>query len=235
MCREAKLLPEPEKISPLIEKPVRRNAAICADRPFPTGLKLMICMGLSIGAFATRTPSAIGILFLLNIVLLVVFRRGPITLRREIKVLCWQVVMITGLYVLRFGFENGIVPGILTSLQLFLAFFPGVIFIQTTPQTQIVMTLEKIMPCRAAFVLAMSIKFVPLMIREVQTIYEAQVFRGAKILPKDLVNPRNWKDLMHCLLFPAIVHGMVTASEIATAARAREFGRSDQRTNWPGA
>ncbi len=192
-------------------------------------------MGLSIAAFATRTPMPIGVLFLLNVALLLGFRSGPITLRREIKVLCWQTGVITGLYTLRFGLKEGIIPGLLISGQLFLAFFPGVIFIQTTPQTQIVMTLEKIMPSRVAFVLAMSIKFIPIMLGEIRIIYEAQVFRGARILPKDLLNPFHWTDVMHCLLFPAIVHGMVTANEIATAAKARDFGKYDERTHWPGA
>jgi energy-coupling factor transport system permease protein len=198
------------------------------------GFKLLICMGLSIAAFATRTPLLIGILILLNAALLLGLKNGPITIRREIKVLCWQTALIAGLYVLRFGPEKGILPGVLTSLQLFLAFFPGAVFIQTTPQAQIVMTLEKAMPYRAAFVLTISLKFVPLMIREIKTIYEAQVFRGARILPKDLMNPRNWKDLMHCLLFPAIVHGMGTAGEIAASAKARDFGKYHKRTNWLG-
>lgn len=198
------------------------------------GPKLFICMALSICAFVTRTPLTLFILFLFNVGIFVGFRNGPITLRREIKVFCWQIIIITGLYVIRFGLKDGVIPGMLTSLQLFLAFFPGVIFIQTTPQTQIVMSLEKVMPYKAAFVVSTSIRFIPFMIREIKSIYEAQVFRGAKILPKDLINPLNWKDVIHCLLFPAIVQCMVAAGEIATAAKARNFGHRNKRTNWPG-
>jgi len=192
-------------------------------------------MGLSICAFVTRTPLTLLVLLLLNAGILIGFRSGPITLRREIKVFCWQITIITGLYVLRFGFKQGVIPGIITSAQLFLAFFPGVIYIQTTPQSQIVMALEKIMPYRAAFVLAMSIRFIPFMIREIKAIYEAQVYRGARILPKDIINPLNWPDLIHCLLFPTVVQCMVVASEIAAAAKARAFGKQDKRTHWPGA
>jgi energy-coupling factor transport system permease protein len=204
------------------------------ERQLSAGYKMMLCMALSISAFVARTPLPLLVLFLLNAVVLLWFRRGPLTLKREIRVLCWQIFIITGLYVLRFGFQSGWVPGFLTAIQLFLAFFPGVIFLQTTPQTQIVMTLEKIMPSRMAFVLAMSIQFMPLMIREIRTIYEAQVFRGARILPSDLINPKNWKDVLHCLLFPSIVQCMVAAHDIATAAKARDFGKFSKRTHWPG-
>ena len=215
-------------------KSQRKDSGINFGKSFPAGLKLLLCMGLSIIAFTTRTPITIGILFIINAALILVLKSGPITLTREIKVLCWQTALITGLYIFRFGFSQGVIPGILTSMQLFLAFFPGVIFIQTTPQEQIVMTMEKILPYKAAFVLAKSIKFMPMMLKEVKNIYEAQVFRGARILPKDLLNPFNWKDMMHCIVFPAIVHGMVSASEIAAAAKARGFGKYDKRTNWPG-
>jgi energy-coupling factor transport system permease protein len=224
----------PEKLMLPVEETKGQDLSPPNPKHFPAGLKLLVCMGLSIAAFAARTPLPIGILVFLNVVLMLWFKTGPIAVRREIKVFCWQTVLITGLYGVRFGLEKGILPGVLTSLQLFLAFFPGAVFIQTTPQAQILRTLEKVMPYRAAFVLTISLKFVPLMIREIKTIYEAQVFRGARILPKDLMNPRNWKDLMHCLLFPAIVHGMVTAGEIAASAKARNFGKYDKRTNWPG-
>jgi energy-coupling factor transport system permease protein len=210
------------------------TAVLTGKKQLTAGYKLILCMALSILAFIARTPVPLLVLFILNLMILLWFRNGPLPIKREMRVLCWQIFVITGLYILRFGFKSGVVPGFLTAIQLFLAFFPGVIFLQTTPQTRIVMTLEKIMPGRMAFVLAMSIQFMPLMIREFRTIYEAQVFRGARVLPKDLVNPKNWKDLVNCILFPAIVQCMVAAHEIATAAKARDFGIYSERTHWPG-
>ena len=204
-------------------------------KQFPTGYKMLLCMGLSICAFVSRTPALLLLLMAANIVLLLSFRSGPLHLKRELRVLIWQIFIITGLYILRFGFKDGMLPGFLTALQLFLAFFPGVIFIQTTPQARIMMSLEKVMPGRLAFVLAMCMRFIPLMIREIRSIYEAQVFRGARILPKDLIHPANWPDLMHCLLFPAVVQCLVAANEIATSAKARDFGKNEKRTHWPGA
>ena len=87
---------------------------------------------------------------------------------------------------------------------------------------------------KTAFVLATSIRFVPLVIREIRSIHEAQVLRGARILPRDLLRPWHWPDLVHCLLVPVIVQSMALAAEISQAARARDFGISDRRTCWPG-
>lgn len=202
-------------------------------KPFPAGVKLVICTGLSICAFMARTPVLLLVLILLNAAALRGFRKGPVTLGREWRVLVWQTLIITCLYMLRFGFKAGVIPGILISVQLFLSFFPGVIFIQTTPRSRIMASFCKIMPERIAFVLAMCLKFIPILVGEVKAIHEAQVFRGARILPKDLLNPANWPELMHCLLFPAVVHCMVAANEIATAAKARDFGKHPKRTHWP--
>lgn len=142
--------------------------------------------------------------------------------------------MILILYIIRFGIENGVWVGLQTSWQLFLAFFPGMIFMESTSQPRIVQALSRIMPSRTAFVLSVCMKFIPLMVREIRSIYETQVLRGANMLPRDLLRPWNWPDFINCLLVPAIVRSMSMAGEIALAAKARDFGVKKQRTCWPG-
>jgi len=94
--------------------------------------------------------------------------------------------------------------------------------------------LGRLLPARSAFVLAASLKFLPLLLSEISNIYEAQLLRGARILPRDLLWPRNWPDLLHCLIAPSVVQALELADNIARAARAREFGRLRQRTCWSG-
>ena len=200
----------------------------------PVGLKLAVCVGCSFFAFMARTPMALSGLVVVNMILYFGFRSGPVRLKRELKLFFWQTLMIVGLYGFRFGFRDGLFPGVMTSGQLFLAFFPGVVFIQSTSQSQLVKAFSKVMSGRSTFVLTMSLRFLPLILRDIKTLYEAQVFRGAKILPADLANPLNWRDVMHCLVFPITVHCMVLASEIALAAKSRDFMKHDHRTIWPG-
>ena len=201
----------------------------------PAGTKLLLCMALSILAFGARTPTHLACLTAADLLLLLLLRAGANAVWREgRRVFVWQTGIIVGLYLIRFGLE-GLWPGFRTSWQLFMAFLPGMIFLQSTPQPRIVETLMRVLPHKTAFVLAISIRFIPLVLREVRSIHEAQVLRGAKILPRDLLRPWNWGDLIHCLLVPVIVQSLVLSGEIARAARARDFGIEDRRTCWPGA
>jgi energy-coupling factor transport system permease protein len=166
---------------------------------------------------------------------LLIFKRpGRVFLRRAAKTLIWQTGIITGLYGLRFGLSEGLTAGLTISWQLFLAFLPGAIFVQTTAGHRILQMLADVMPYRMAFVLSTCLNYIPLLLGEVKSIYEGQALRGARILPKDLVNPRNWLDVIHCLVVPTIIQSMKLAGEIALAARARDFGVMKCRTFWPG-
>ena len=51
----------------------------------------------------------------------------------------------------------------------------------------------------------------------------AQRLRGARIAPRQLLNPFNWGDLVRCLLLPLMVRALQTAQEAADSAQARGF------------
>ncbi|HPJ68083.1 MAG TPA: energy-coupling factor transporter transmembrane component T [Desulfobacteraceae bacterium] len=200
----------------------------------PAGLKLLCCTLLSICAFAARPVWALIVLSLINLLIVLAFRLGISFFKKEIRVFIWQSLIIMGLYSLRFGFDHGLLPGFLTSWQLFLAFVPGVMFIQTTPRSQVARTLSRIMPWKMAFVLSTSMQFMGLLLEEIRGIYEAQALKGGRILLKDIWKPWNWPDLVHCLIVPGIVQSMAVANQIALAAKARDFGKNNNRTYWPG-
>jgi energy-coupling factor transport system permease protein len=194
----------------------------------------IIALTLSVLAFGARTPALLAWLTAVDGLFLGVTRPGWKFLRRGAKALIWQASIITGLYCLRFGFSEGWAPGLTTAWQLYLAFLPGAVFVEVTPGHWIVRILADVMPYRMAFVMATCLNFIPLLLREVQSIYEGQILRGAKILPRDLTKPWNWPDVVHCLVVPAMVQSMSLAAEIALAARARDFGAMKHRTYWPG-
>lgn len=200
----------------------------------PAGAKLLLAAVASTAAFAARTPTALAALGLCEAGLLVLFRVRPAALLRDLRVLVWQTALIVALYALRFGFPQGLVPGLLTSGQIFLAFLPGAAVLQSTPPSRIARAVGRVLPATTAFVLATSLRFLPLLVSEIRAIYEAQVLRGARILPRDLWKPRCWGDLVNTLLVPAAVHAMALAGDIALAARARHFGAAHRRTYWPG-
>ena len=198
------------------------------------GVKFLGLMILSFFAFGTRTFEGLLWLTAINFVLSLVFRPGMAFVRQEIRVFLWQTVVIVFLYMLRFGLTEGVKPGVMISWQLALTYIPGVIFVKTTPQPRIVETFSAVAPYRVAFVMATCLKFIPLILTEARDIYEGQVFRGAKILPRDLLNPLNWPDVIFCLVLPVIIRSMNLSGEITLAAKARNFGLKEKKTCWPG-
>jgi energy-coupling factor transport system permease protein len=204
------------------------------SRSIAVGVKLLGLMVLSFFAFGTRTSAGLVWLTVINLVLLFLFRSGFVFPWREIKIFLWQTAIIVSLYILRFGLIEGFKPGVMISWQLSLTYMPGVIFVKTTPQPRIVETFTAVAPYRAAFVMSTCLKFIPLVLTEIRNIYEGQVFRGARILRRDLLNPCNWNDVVFCLVLPVIIRSMNLAEEITLAAKARNFGLKKKRTCWPG-
>ena len=198
------------------------------------GLRMLLALSLSCMAFTAHTIPLLLVLTAVNLALLWYLGNGQLSLRRELKAFVWQTLVILVLYLIRFQNLSGLWGGFRVSWQLFLAMLPSMVFVRSTSQTRIVQALNRVMPCRMAFVLSTCLKFAPHLLAEVRSIYEGQVLRGARILPRDLAKPWHWFDLMHCVVVPAVVQSMALAGNIALAARARDFGSQPKRSCWPG-
>lgn len=201
---------------------------------FSAGLTLLVCFGFSLAAILARSPIALCWLTLANLLLLLVRRLDRRFLLRAGRLCLWQGAVVTGLYLLRFGTAEGGLQGLRVSWQLLLVFLPSLILLSGESGSRMAQALGTVLPARSAFVLATSLKFLPLLVTEITSIYEAQRLRGAKIRPRDLLWPGHWGDLLHCLGAPVVVRLLEIAGDIACAARTREFGRFPGRTSWPG-
>jgi len=198
------------------------------------GPALAACVTLSVLAFGARSLTWLVVLTAVDLLLAgLLCSRGSSLWRDAAKLIVWQTVIIVGLYLLRFGLD-GWWPGTRTSWQLFLAFLPGMVLLRSMPQSSLTRTLDRLMPYRVAFVLTASMRFIPLILSEVVSIHEVQMLRGARVLPRDMIRPWNWPDLVRCVLVPAIIQSLALAAQIADAAHARDFGARERRTYWPG-
>lgn len=214
-------------------KTIWQTRAPYSDR-MPAGITLLICIVLSCSACIARQPAPLALISLADMLLLFGLSGQPLhDLKRQVKYLFFQSVIIIPLYFLRYSYD-GILPGVIISWQIFLAFLPGYILMTCINQSKIIKALSRVMPVRTAFVLSVSLNFIPLLIREIQSIYEVQVMRGARILPRDLLRPWHWPDLIHCLMIPAIVRTLAISRDVALAAKVRNFGENDRRTFWTG-
>jgi energy-coupling factor transport system ATP-binding protein len=203
--------------------------------PLPTGAALVISILLSMAAFTARSVPLLVTLTGINLLLLLFRCAHPVAvLRRSARFFIWQAAFITLLYGLRFGWQSGLISGLRVAWQLFLAFWPGMVFMASNPASRVTRALARVLPHQTAFVVSACLRFLPLLIGEMNAIRQAQIFRGAGLLREDLKKPRLWPDWVHCLLVPTLVRALSLASDIALAATARDFGVYKQRTHWPG-
>ena len=200
----------------------------------PLPASLVAAFGLAGFAVACRNWGGLAALLAGNLLLLTLRQVKWSILWQAGRMLIGQSVVLVGLYVLRYGSAVGFPQGMLLSCQLMLAFLPGMIVSQAISRSELTAILARLLPAQGAFVLATTLHFFPLLQREMKTLYAAQVLRGCRIMPRNLLNPLNWRDLVRGLLVPAIVHALVLAGDIALAARVREFSPDRQRTVWPG-
>ncbi|HIJ40945.1 MAG TPA: energy-coupling factor transporter transmembrane protein EcfT, partial [Deltaproteobacteria bacterium] len=150
-------------------------------------------------------------------------RLGFANLWRDIRFFLIQMAVILLLFFLKYGFMEGLWPGLRTGSQIFLLFLPGTILLRTTQGSQMIGSLKKVMPERLAFLLFTSLRFVPFFARESREIAIAQQLRGAPVGIRRAWNPMHWKDLFQCLMIPLMVRALKTARAAAMSAEARGF------------
>jgi energy-coupling factor transport system permease protein len=148
-------------------------------------------------------------------------------------VFIWQVVLVMALYLLRYGTER-LPDGALVAYRLVLLVLPGVLLMKTTHHGDMARLLVRFLPARVGFVLSTCVFFFPTLWNVTVQTYESQVLRGARILPRELINPVNMITLVRVICLPAIVSSLALAKDIALAAHCRWYGLHPDRTVWPG-
>lgn len=204
-----------------IDSPVHRLGA---------GWKLLIGTILSAAAIIAQEPWSLATVLALNAAYYFAARLSLGDLWHDTKYLLMQMCIVMVLYTARYGIPGGLWPGLKIALQIALFFIPGVVFLRTTQASQMMRGLSKVLPYQISFLVFTSFRFVPLFAREIREIAVGQRLRGARLSPRDLSNPANWKDAFNCLIIPLLVRALKTADEAAMSAEARGFGRRPQRT-----
>jgi energy-coupling factor transporter transmembrane protein EcfT len=196
------------------------------------GWKLLLGTALCAAAIGANNPWLLAALLIVNAGYYFLARLSVAELLRDLWFFLVQMAVVIVLYMLRYGVPEGIWPGVRTSLRILLFFLPGIILLRTTRISQMMYSMRKILPYRLAFLVFTSLRFIPFFAREVREIAMAQRLRGARLAPRELLRPRNWPDLLNCLLLPLIIRALKTADEAALSAEARAFGAHPKRTYW---
>ncbi|GIU14516.1 MULTISPECIES: energy-coupling factor transporter transmembrane component T [unclassified Shewanella] len=143
-----------------------------------------------------------------------------------------QLALTLPLYYLLHG-EAKLFEGVIVVLRVFLAMLPGWWLSSTQSPERLGEVLSWGLPAKWAFVIAASIGLLPYMLQETKEIYAIQCLRGANITPKALRNPKNWPELVYCVLLPVLIQLLKLSKQMAKAAKLRHFGKVNKPTHWP--
>jgi energy-coupling factor transport system permease protein len=198
------------------------------------GWKILACTLLSGLAVGARTPVELLALVIVTLAWYFAARLTLVDLWLDCRFFLIQAAIIICLYCLKFGVAHGFWSGVRTSVLVILFFLPGAVLLRTTRTRDVMAGLRRVIPYRLSFLVFVSIRFVPFFLRELESIAAAQRLRGARLLPRQLLSPRNWRELFHCLLLPLMVRALKTADEVALSAEARGFGLRSERTYMNG-
>jgi biotin transport system permease protein len=163
--------------------------ALYVPRPSPVhrmsaGWKLLALAGLSVLLFAVPTLPVVGGALVAVVVLgLVVARLPAVVLGRQARAVMWWIV---SLFVLH-SVLTDVLTGTVTVLRLLALVLAAAVVTATTRVTAMVAVVERICwplqwvgvrPARIGLVIAMALRFIPLISERVDRIREAQAARG---------------------------------------------------------
>ncbi|MGX9462179.1 energy-coupling factor transporter transmembrane component T [Shewanella sp. A14] len=201
----------------------QRDTAICA-------MSLILVCVLSACAFVL--PASL-LVFLAGINALLVIHglicRGNIY--GVIRFGLIQLIFTLSLYLMLYGTAS-LVQGSVVVARILLATIPSWWLCITVASERIGQVLSAFLPRKWAFVVAASLSLLPYMLEEIREIYQIQCLRGARITPKALRNPKNWPELVYCVLFPVLILLLKLSHQMAVAAKSRHFGQYQQPTHW---
>jgi biotin transport system permease protein len=150
----------------------------------PAGVKLLLLAATAVLLFVVPTPAVV--LGALGLVLLV----GLVVARLPVSLLLRQVRVVAVLLVLVFGIQlavAGVLPAVVSVARLLALVLAAAVVTATTPVSAMVRLVERVCaplrfvgvrPARIGLVIALALRFLPLVAERADRIREAQAARG---------------------------------------------------------
>jgi biotin transport system permease protein len=198
----------------------------------PAGWKLLGLAGLSVLVFAVPTlPVVTGALAAVLVVGLVVARLPSAVLVRQARTVLWWLIAILALHTLL----TDVLTGTLTALRLLTLVLAAAVVKANTRVTEMVAVVERVCrplqwvgvrPARIGLVIAMALRFIPLISERAQRIREAQAARGGSV--------RGLRGLT-TMVVPLLVQVLQLAHTVSEALDARGADDAPVRRGGPRA
>jgi energy-coupling factor transport system permease protein len=195
----------------------------------PPWLRLVLAGGLTMAALFQSSPLLLGATGLVWCALYGAANLGWRVLLRDLSLVILQAPVVLLVYLWRQGLA-GLEPACIISMRFALVLLPGLWLQRTTRLVDISQTLRRVLPPRTAFVMAVCLRFLPILARDAREIYALQQLRGARIAPRDLIRPWLWPEACHCLAVPLLMRMLRLADQIAVTAQQRGIDESRKET-----
>jgi biotin transport system permease protein len=198
----------------------------------PAGWKLLVLAGLSVLVFAVPALPVVGAALVAVVVIGLVGARLPaVLLLRQARTVLWWLIAIFVLHALL----TTVLTGALTVLRLLALVLAAAVVTATTRVTEMVAVVERICrplqwvgvrPARIGLVIAMALRFIPLISERADRIREAQAARGGSI--------RGLRGLT-TMVVPLLVQVLQLAHTVSEALDARGADDAPLRREGPRA
>lgn len=142
---------------------------------------------------------------------------------QDAGIVALQAPLVVAVFLWRSGLP-GLPGAAMVSAKLAVASLSLLWVQRTTRFTDVSGVLSRWLPPRVAFVIAVSLHFLPMLARDAREIYGLQRLRGARIEPRDLVNPLRWAEACHCIAVPLLIRSLRLSDQVAVAASQRAVG-----------
>ena len=114
--------------------------------------------------------------------------------------------------------------------RFFILIAAGFLFAFTTPPQKLAQALQKLkVPPSIIFTLTITLRYIPTLAREAESIVNALKLRGIKIKGMDLI--KNPSYFYRGLIIPLIIRTIKMADEVAIAAESRGFKSNNHRSS----
>jgi biotin transport system permease protein len=153
----------------------------------PAGVKLALLAALAVVLFAVPTPAVVlGSLGLVLVVALGLARLPVAVLVRQVRVVAVFLVLVFGIQLA----VAGVVPAVVSLARLVALVLAAALVTATTPVSAMVALVERlcaplrfvgVRPARIGLVIAMALRFLPLVAERADRIREAQAARGGAV------------------------------------------------------
>lgn len=114
--------------------------------------------------------------------------------------------------------------------RFFILIAAGFLFAFTTPPQKLAQSLQKLkFPPSIIFTLTITLRYIPTLAREAESIFNALKLRGIRIKGMDLIKKPSY--FYRGLIIPLIIRTIKMADEVAIAAESRGFKSNNHRSS----